>query len=221
MITVSYSGIMSYENCPSSFKRRYISKEEVADRSDVPSNSKRARGTRIHAMLDEYLMDIGFVLPKELKVWEGKMNQLLQKKACGEKKWAFDESWESCGFTAEEARIRGILDAICVNEDAGEVEVYEWKTGKKYPDHKDQRVLYGLAGLLMNPEYDRCVVETVYLDSGEIEKAQMDRAAMGSYKWLWERRMNKCQPPQSYAERPNWKCRFCDYSEANGGKCPN
>ena len=169
--------------------------------------------------MEDYL-EGSLTLSHEMLRFRDFLDVLRKYQAEPERKWAFNQDWVQVDFEDKEnGMIRGILDAISLVD--GVLEVYEWKTGRKYPDHAQQRILYGLAGLLMYPEVEKCLVTTLYIDTGEKPYTEMLRSSIGEYKWIWERKVNQCQPPQPYTMRPNWKCKFCEYSKRNGGKCPN
>jgi len=218
MTTVSYSGIGMYKNCPSSFKRKYLLKESVAEptRSSAPA---MFRGTDIHNSIENFLLGRCNDLHKEISSYLPFVTGLRTNKARPEVPFAFCSKWESLDFDDEEAEIRGYMDAVLVLPE--QLMVYEWKTGKEYDEHSLQRNLYGLAALLQNPDYDKVRVITTYLDQMRNVETTYYRMMLDEYKWMWERRINSTKPPQPYPMRPNWKCRYCGFSKNQGGKCPN
>ena len=110
LVTVSYSGLMMYENCPSSFQRKYVTKEEICHEYEPSKQSMR--GSRIHNGIDAYLKDYDLALPEEVKKHERLIAQLKEDGAESEKRFAFNEEWVGCGFTCETARIRGVIDVV-------------------------------------------------------------------------------------------------------------
>jgi len=219
-ICVSFSGMQLYEGCPSAFQRRYILKE---DTSHVPDGTSPAavRGTRVHKGVENYLLRKEPELPEEALAFEGLFEGIRDgRDALPEEKFCFDEDWERVPFEDKErGRVRGILDIAYYDDETNTAYVQELKTGKKYPEHSKQRSLYGLAGLLMFPEADNVVVNTVYLDGALVDALTISRAQMESYQYVWQRYINKPQPPQPYTAKKNWKCRFCPYNAEVGGKC--
>ena len=85
-----------------------------------------------------------------------------------------------------------------VYEHDGVCNVVELKTGKKYEDHALQRSLYGLAGALLYPDVDMINVRTVYLDGGMTDELSFSSGQVTTYKYIWQRFINKCQPPQPH-----------------------
>jgi hypothetical protein len=215
-ICVSFSGMQMYDQCPSSFQRRYILKEESVGEGTVSDAMKR--GSRIHSGCENYLLGNGD-LPVEAKSFTMLFQQLRdEREARPEVKWAFNADWELTKFSDKAtAQVRGILDII--HENDGVCYVTELKTGKKYPEHSLQRSLYGLAGGMLYPDCEVITVQTIYLDSGEVVPTVFHADQIPTYQWTWQRLINKCQPPQQYPQRPSWKCRFCNFHEDKGGTC--
>lgn len=222
-MAVSFSGISTYVNCPSAFKRKYVTKEpvklkdEVQQRKDAP---QKFRGTDIHNSVEDYLLGKKNNIHHEIAVkYSLFCSNLKQQGAKPEMEFGFNAKWESVPFEDPTAQIRGKMD--CTLDIPQSLNVYEWKTGKEYDTHSDQRNLYGLAGLILHPHHEKVIVTTVYFDLGINRPTTYSRNELSSYKWVWERKINKTKPPQPYPMRPSWKCRNCDFSKKNGGKCPN
>ena len=217
MLTVSYSGLGLYENCPSAFNRRYILKEEVHPQGKEQHPAAQ-RGSAIHRGIELFLLGESDELPEDVEFYAdffaGIRNQNTIKP---EHRWAFTEGWEPTTFGSKDAMIRGVVD--CVLQDGNTCHVYEFKTGKRYADHVQQRALYGMAALLDHPMVDEAIVSTMYLDQRKHEAVTFKKDMLRSYKWLWDTRIAKVQPPQEYPERPNWKCKYCPYSNLHGGTC--
>lgn len=219
-MALSYSGYTMYVNCPSSFQRKYITKEKT--KAPLPTRESAPamfRGTDLHNAIEDLINDNRNDLPKEISHYTQFAIGLRSQEAKAEEAFAFDAQWEAVDFEAEEAEIRGFLD--CKLHTENDFVIYEWKTGKVYDDHVTQRSLYGLAGLLLHPEQRTVRVITTYLDLGKNDETVYHREMMSTYKWMWGRYINSTKPPQPYPMRPGWKCRYCDYSKNNGGLCPN
>jgi len=220
MPTISYSGLSLYTGCPASFRRKYLLKEVVKYPPTRETAPAMFRGTDIHNSIEDYLLGKRENLHKEIhKDYFKFCVNLKELETKPELAFAFDANWEPLPFDAEEAEIRGFMDAVLCTED--QLVVYEWKTGKEYPEHATQRHLYGLAALLMYPQHKEVTVTGVYLDQVKNVTNTYLRSQLSTYKWAWARRINKTKPPQPYPMRPSWKCRFCSYSKKQGGTCPN
>lgn len=222
-MAVSFSGIGTYINCPSAFKRKYITKEPVKEKDEKQQRidaPQKFRGTDIHDSVEGYLRDERTNIHPEIQQkYSMFCTDLKQKGAIPEMEFAFNYKWEPVKFEDPEAMIRGKMDATL--DLPQHLNIYEWKTGKMYDEHADQRSLYGLAALLLHPHHEKVIVTTVYFDLHLTKPSTYSRNELSAYKWVWERKINKTKPPQPYPMRPNWKCRYCDFSKKNGGKCPN
>jgi len=59
----------------------------------------------------------------------------------------------------------------------------------------------------------------IYFDQGETHENQYDRNRLPTYQHLWDTRFSVMDDPRSYAARPSFLCRWCDYAKDNGGPC--
>lgn len=218
-MALSYSGYTTYLGCPSAFQRKYITKEKCGPKPTRETAPGMYRGTDMHNAVEDLLLGNRNDLPKDLKDYLGFTLGLRELGAKPELAFAFNAQWELVDFDDPTAEIRGFLDCHLAGDP--QLIVYEWKSGKRYDDHVTQRNLYGLAGLLINPSYETVRVITVYWDQGFNEETTYHRAMLATYKWMWGKNINKVKPPQPYPMRPSWKCRTCQFSKNNGGKCPN
>ena len=217
-MAVSYSGISTYVDCPSKFKRKYITKEKSGPPPTRESAPAMFRGTDLHGSIEDVLNNKANKLPQAIQPYDQFVISLRNQGAVPEEAFAFNAKWERVEFDDDTAEVRGFLDCKVADK---QLIIYEWKTGKIYDSHVEQRHLYGLAGLLMHPEYDRVRVITTYLDLMENRENTYPRDMIKTYQWMWERKINKTKPPQPYPMRPSWKCKFCQFSKKQGGLCPN
>ena len=217
-MAISYSGYMTYVKCPSAFERKYITKEKGAGKPTREEAPQMYRGTDLHNAIEDVLLGKREDLPKEIEHYLDFVTGLKDMGAQPELPFAFDSAWQSVEFDDPTAEIRGYLDSLLAHD---ELTIHEWKSGKVYDEHVTQRNLYGLAGLLLYPKYDKVRVITTYLDQGEHNETTYHAAMLQTYKWIWSGYIKKTKPPQPYPMRPSWKCRFCQFSKRSGGLCPN
>lgn len=216
---VSYSGLGSYNKCPSQFARKYVWKEHGAAYIPAPA---AARGTTLHGTIEDLINGKRDDLPKEIAFYTQFFTGLREQGAIAEEKFCFNTLWEPVDFEDHDTgMIRGLMDITLYVPGETESNVYELKTGKVYDDHPYQRNLYGLIDLINHPEIEKVTVTGVYLDLKKNIPTVYYQNMLASYKYMWERKINKVQPPQPYPMRPGWYCRSCPYSKGNGGKCPN
>ena len=217
---LSYSGIGTYEKCPKKFYYKYIEKVETEPLTEETAPAM-FRGTRMHAELEDYLNDLQQHLGPETISQMGFASMLKKRGAQPEVEFCFDNNWESQPFDSEEGLIRGVIDVQCIDDEDPHAFVYDWKTGKIYDDHAHQRQLYALAILIQYPHVETVTSGSVYIDQNKTEIKDFNRASLTAYKWIWEKKVNKCRPPQDYPARKSWLCKFCEFGKTKGGPCAN
>jgi len=219
---LSYSGYSLYQKCPSAFKRKYLLKEKGAGKPSREEAPQMYRGTDVHTNVEGFFKNEHHDLCEEVSFYHDWMRGLRTAGAIPEMEFCFDKDWNRVPFSDEEnGLIRGFIDLHLPDKENKIIHTYEWKTGKMYPEHSDQRHLYGMATLLI---YDWCQeahVTTVYTDLRDNVTVKYPRDMLKTYLWMWERKINSVRPPQPYPMRPSWKCRSCQFSKARGGTCPN
>lgn len=215
-MTVSYSGLMLYEQCPSAFNRRYNLKQET---KESPPSDAMERGLRVHQEVEAYLEGSFNRVPKEALCFKDLLTAMRDtRNPLSEVKWGLTVDWELTHFDDKnDGMVRGIFDAVYQIDET--VMVLEWKTGKIYPDHGKQRSLYGLAGLAMYPDAEWVNVQTVYFDQDDVKELAFSRAQAKPHERLWHNKIQSAVEPQEYPQKPSWKCKYCNYNAANGGEC--
>ena len=97
MKPVSYSGLSTYAKCPSAFKRRYITKEEVAEGAG-PSPAA-LRGAAIHKCSEEFLLKESDELAEEVEFYDEFFTDLRENPTLKpEHRWAFNADWAMVPF---------------------------------------------------------------------------------------------------------------------------
>jgi len=98
--------------------------------------------------------------------------------------------------------------------------VLEWKTGKRYDSHADQRSLYTLAAFILYPKANFVRTSSVYFDlSGADETLEAERSNLPVLQMTWMKRINRTRPPRDYIARPGRNCGNCASNRKNGGTC--
>ena len=220
MAAISYSGLTMFEKCPRSFHLKYIVKHPEPEFVSSPA---MLRGTKLHNAAENYVRQELAELPKELKEKQGFFDRIVTLgTAQPELEFNLTEDWQSIPFEQkEDGFIRGIIDLVLPQGNV--LEIMEYKTGRVYDTHADQRALYSLAGLILYPEAEVVRTTTVYFDLGGADKTTtVERCNLETIKWSWTRRVNKTKPVgQAYPMRPGKQCNWCNFSKKKGGPCPN
>jgi len=208
----SYSMLMCWEKCAAQYNYRFNlhMKEEVTGAA--------MRGTHHHGRIEAYLKgEPGPLLPSFQPAFT-LLDRLKDGKVSVEQKIGLNDKWEPVPWG--EAWYRCVLDAVEAPED-GTLPVWEWKTGRHWPEHEDQRLLYGLAGLSVFPsdQVAKVQVNGYYLDDHTMDVTVLDREAAKEVKKEFEMRQAIMASDKTYAARPGIYCRWCAYARSKGGPC--
>lgn len=205
----SLSSLGTWEQCGLKYKLKYVDKI-----SDRPSEAA-TRGTDNHALIEAYLKGEVAILPSVLSFYQSFLSGLKLYPVFPEHRIALDKNWSLVDW--KDGWFRCVLDLKLI-DGTGAV-VYDWKTGKMYDDHYDQKELYALAVLSENPEITRVRSVHVYLDLNKHTERTYERSDLISRRQGWEARVSKMEADKEYIPNPSWKCRFCSFSKFKGGPC--
>lgn len=207
----SHSSFTVYDACNAKYDYRYNKKVKMPQR---PS-PKRDRGTAIHETIEKYLSKKAEEVHEEVRQNYGQFFMALRElpglEVEGE--WGVTKEFTPTGFDSEDVAIRGKYDARLGDT------TYEWKTGRVYPEHSFQRMLYGTAMLIRHPEYDSVTTITVYLDQQENKPQTWHRGMLPEYIGLWRRKMEEMEKQTMFIPKPQYLCVYCEYSRNSGGPC--
>ena len=152
----SYSSWSTFNKCPAKYKYSYILKlpRGVAGPALI-------RGNAVHDSIENYMLNKAPEIHKDILNKYGLFMQNLKADAVctPEPMFLLNDKWE---FVTEEkeAWVKGFLDLQVAWDD--ETDIYEWKTGRMYDEHSEQRMLYGLVGLLKFPEQENAVAKDMF-----------------------------------------------------------
>lgn len=209
--TWSYSKLSLYEKCPSQYKFRYVKN------LPYPKSTAASRGTEIHASIENYML--GNIRAKDLHPevlqYKDLFAGIKKKKPFVEEKLAISESWEVVPWVEGWGRM--VVDAYYLEPEL--LVAPEWKSGKVYDDHIEQRKLYGTVLLQKYPDIDEAHVKTIYVDQGFAHVTEVSREHVPDIIEEFDRRLEFLQSDDEMAPRPGWYCRFCPYSRMKDGPC--
>lgn len=207
----SYSSISTYEKCPRKYKYSYIDRLPRGEAGPAAQ-----RGTELHAIIENYLLGKTVELHGPLAFYEGFLQELKELKPLPEHKFSINRDWELTDWDAPDAYLVGVLDLLLPLD---EVKIWDWKTGRVYDEHANQRELYGISGFCMYPEKEVVHVEHTYLDLQQTEHSVFYRAELDNLKEKWRKKTDRIEADEVYPPNPNYGCRWCDFSKQNGGPC--
>lgn len=217
----SFSRVQTYKKCPAMYEWQYI----LGNKDERGPGPAAERGTRIHNSIEQAFLTRNLnLLDVEVPT---KIRSILQmcmhdvtSEMCEtrpEMVFALTRDWEPTEFEAEDAYVRGFMDGVFVYED--KVLIHEYKTGKEYDEHAEQKQLYAMVAMIMFPEIQEVEVIGVYIDQCKLKPTTYSRAHLNSMKFTWQRQIDK-MAIASYPTRPGMHCRWCNKSAKAGGPCP-
>lgn len=208
----SLSSLGVFEKCHFKYKLQYI------DKLPVPRGAAASRGVENHKLFEDRVKGDLAALPLEYNYYEGLCKEIIDKKGEAEYKVSFNRQWQPVEWNADDVWFRGILDVYVPAEVAW---VIDWKTGKIYPDHDDQKHLYSTAILSQYDHVQRVRAEHVYVDLGKRREKTFDRAELLGMQKHWEVRAGflELTPPEDMIPSPGMHCRWCPFSAKVGGPC--
>jgi hypothetical protein len=208
LIRHSLSKLKCFEQCPLKYKLRYV------DGIQDPSGPAAQRGILMHAVFENHLRGEDVVWPANLKHYEGFSENLKKSGALPEKVLTLDKDWKP---VEEEVWYKAILDVLLIKEP--EAWIYDWKSGKEYDDHYDQKEIYSVAVFCSFPEVSTVRAIHVYLDHGRNTERVYDRSQMPAMRDRWALRFKKLEDTTEFHPNPNFGCRYCGFSKSKGGPC--
>lgn len=208
---ISYSGKSLYKKCPRKWHRAYI----LGIRT--PPHPKAERGTLLHDKLDKYFLGEQ-VYPagdKCLAPWQSYMENLNRFSPASEAEVAVDSNWEPCAFDDPNAYFRGKKDLDI--RTAIRKHIYDWKSGKVYPDH----VLQGQAYVALDPEdFAQYTVRFAYLDIPRYVRAWHYTADdKKRFRDEITQEIEVIRMDETWDPNPGDECQWCELSWRRGGDC--
>ena len=175
------------------------------------------RGTRLHADCENYVKGKLNVVPWELKKVALRLEDYKMKGAKAEEVWLLDKDWAP---NDDEPWIKAIIDVHYIESDV--LHVTDYKSGREYPEHREQLELYGIMGLQKYPAAKRVEYSALYLDGGyysnegSILRGDILTSKIGG----WTNRAIRIFEDKTFMAKPSTNnCKWCDFSHKKGGPC--
>lgn len=224
----SLSSLSTWERCPKKYQLQYLEK--------IPSIRGKAaeRGIDKHKTVELFVKNELDKLPYELSHYHQFLTGIRQYENYPEHKIALTIKWQPTEWEAEDAWYRGVLDLKVIsgyyNEESispevptrgspKEAVVYDWKSGKIYDDHDDQKSLYSVAVFSELPSLQTVRAIHVYLDLGKNREQVFHSNQVHQLREHWISRVGKLERDRDFIPNPGYYCRWCSYSRSNGGPC--
>lgn len=212
LFPASYSKLSTYETCARKAFFRYI--EQLGD----PKSPQMERGSKLHASAEAFLLGEKKTVHKDLVSIANTLRKVKSKNPIIEHKIALEAGLETVvPWDSPKAWFRMVLDSAYKEGDQGYVQ--EWKSGKIYDDHADQRHTYGSGLLLLWPELVKVEVTTYYIDQGKTRSVHIDPPRATVLRWHLKERLEVMESDKDFAPRPGYYCGWCSFSRLKGGPC--
>lgn len=213
----SLSALSMFERCKYAYWNRYI----LGIKDTRPRGGPAARGTDIHNGIELHLTE-GHPLPTAVNSWwSSAFNDIKRYPFWAEHKIGLDRDWKPVPW--DQAWLQMILD-LKVQKPSGYI-VYDWKTGREYPEHFEQKELYALGVHAEHPEENNIDSVHVYLDLFRQTKRGYHRDSVLARRAQWNARVAKLEKYIADGDKGQWImeknhfCKSCQFSKANGGTC--
>jgi len=215
----SYSSWSTFNKCPARYKYSYIEKVPVPEGEPHPA---MARGTEIHDSIEQYVLGEQEYLHPDIHQKYGQwVFGLRESYECApELRFAMTRNWKPTKWDAKNAWVRGFLDLKLESDE--DLIVYEWKTGRMYDDHQDQRFLYGMVALQLFTGYSTATVHGVYFDQKRKDwpdPENYDRENLPFMQAEWTKRFTRLETEEVFPPNPTFLCKYCPFSTEAGGPC--
>jgi hypothetical protein len=206
----SHTKLSIYESCPQHKKFRYDMRLPQPVKSE-----QAARGTETHASIEDVLNKVSRKLPVHMQPFRHVIEKVRSEDPFVEMQVGFDRDWKWADF--QNGWGRGVIDSAYINGD--EVHVQEWKTGRIYDEHEQQRRLYLLAACVQWPAARLYEIQTYYFDQGVKKRMSLLKSDMPPLRKNFTHRVTVMEKDDIMAPRPGMHCRWCPYSKTKGGPC--
>jgi hypothetical protein len=237
----SYSVYVKWLECPFSVCLDKIMRVRITE----PDNPNFVKGNRSHEIADTYISGVGkkrpalvdtikmpgpdkVVIKVDMTAVEARLVDLRAKKARTEQEWAFTKAWDPTGWFDKDAWLRIKTDACADMTDPPTVDIVDWKTGRQYPEHKQQRSLYALGGLRLvqigalagGSKKVELTAAHIYTDTGITATEKFGMKNLEPLKREWLTRIREMMADTVYPTRTGRHCGWCKYAKSKGGPCP-
>jgi hypothetical protein len=227
----SYSVYTSWLRCPAAVCYDKIKRIKIFE----PENPAFVKGNAVHKFAEDYIA--GRLPAKEpihpgLKQVQDRVTTYRKVKAMVEQDWAFTKEWVPTKWNDwTHCWLRIKVDVCAVTEATKKapplVHITDWKSGKVYEEHKQQRSLYALGGLQLvelgllagGNKDTKVVAEHLYTDTTQSATEEYSLKDLKPLKSEWLTRTKQMMADTKYEPKPGYHCRWCRFRASNGGPC--
>lgn len=216
MSKISYSRYSMYAKCPSQYEWHYILKKP---RKKSPALD---RGLEIHSKAEKFVQGELRKLPAELHHFSQEFAVLrkMYKEGIGhtEPDVSINAKW-TASTKAKTDFIIAFADFLKIIETSPVSVIVDYKTGKKYSEHKDQGHMYATCIMTRHPWIDHTKVKFWYVDYDDAANFEWRRKDLAQMQRTWQARHDKMYGDKKFRATPNKFCNWCARNIKNGGDC--
>jgi CRISPR/Cas system-associated exonuclease Cas4 (RecB family) len=217
----SYSRVATHAKCAKKAFYQFVERRKEVESEAI------IRGKTIHAIaaaiIERQPVEISADTAELLRPAAALLNELSDRGTdvkC-ELQQAYTFDWEPVDWFSPRAWLRVVFDVVdrsnMVNK---HVRVVEFKTGKLYPEHEEQKSLYAVAAHALYPDAVSVLVEFVYFDNPKHNSQVLYTAEkMPALREKWELKSKPLLSDTTFPVSPGPNCRFCPFRAATGGPC--
>jgi len=205
LTTWSYSALSTYQQCPKKYDFAYVQKlpQEYAPAAE--------RGKAMHADAEAYLRGTQQELAPSLGRFRRLFEDLRSMSATAEHVVTVDRNWDPAG----ERWLKAIMDATLIYPD-GTADVVDYKSGRPYPGHAQQMMLYGTTLIAAYPQVTHVTTRLWYLDSGAETKGEVTAQAAEASRRIFTKMADTMLADEDLRPTPGAHCRWCPFKT----QCP-
>lgn len=219
----SLSKLGTFTKCRRRFLYAYI---QNLKGTPQPRGAKD-RGVDQHKIIEDYFKELRSDLPLELLKYKAWFDMLRELEHYSENKLAMLEGWLPCDWEHPNPWWKGVLDLKVLGN--GKAWVFDWKTGKVYPDHEDQKELYSIATFVQHPDIDEVEAWHIYLDLQHKDTKKIykrEQLPLLITKWNaklapYMQALARYKPEEAemmFVTNPSYLCDYCPYQK---NPCPH
>jgi PD-(D/E)XK nuclease superfamily len=207
----SLSKYGTYRGCPARYEFRYIKL------LPEPKGAAASRGTDLHAKLETALIERHLLGIPEMSLFvKVEAQRMITLGYAPEVKLAVNNKWEKVEWDSPDAWLRSVIDSILP---VTHLAMGEWKSGKVWDDHADQRDLYTVMALSCYTNAESASIKTIYLDQGIAVEHALKRADLAARQADWTERFTEMEKDTFFSPRPGRQCSWCAFSSRRAGPC--
>lgn len=218
MISLSWSRLSSYNQCPRKFHLQFITKSFPNEEKSI----HLVKGEQLHKQLEDYViaknggaaMPLGFspevreTLPYVDKLFE------LYSSVYPEAQVSCGQDWKPLEWFDKSTMFRAIWDVIGLRDTT--CFIGDYKSGKIYPYGATYGQLHLSAAIALNrfPQIPEVNAAYIYIEHKKVSPIKVTRAELPKVMQHFESEFAKVQKEVNWEPTPNEFCKWCPATKA-------